>query len=64
MNGGKVGTINKQVNSLPRRTSRKIKRVNYAENSNRVNSTGKRTLPDEYEVYKTMLVNILRFTYH
>ncbi|CAG8516455.1 12343_t:CDS:10 [Dentiscutata heterogama] len=53
MNGGKVGTINEQENPLLRRTSRKINKVNYAENSNsvnRVNNTSKRTyeeLPDE-----------------
>ncbi|CAG8459959.1 7489_t:CDS:10, partial [Racocetra fulgida] len=44
VNGGKVGTIkNKQENSPLRRTPRKINRVIYAENSNKVNNISKRT---------------------
>ncbi|CAG8773444.1 33932_t:CDS:2, partial [Racocetra persica] len=43
MNGGKVGTINEQENPPLRRTPRKINRVIYAENSNKVNNTSKRT---------------------
>ncbi|GES90139.1 hypothetical protein GLOIN_2v1785886 [Rhizophagus clarus] len=51
VNGRRVGTVNEQVKLLPRRTQRRIKRVNYAE-KNRVTNTGKRTLLDEEsEVY-------------
>ncbi|CAG8554028.1 17291_t:CDS:10 [Cetraspora pellucida] len=55
INGGKVGTINEQENTLLRRTSRKINKVSYTENSNRLSNTSKRTyeeLPDgESEIY-------------
>ncbi|CAG8520937.1 7909_t:CDS:2, partial [Racocetra persica] len=43
MNGEKVGTINKQENPPLRRTPRKISRVIYTENSNKVNNTSKQT---------------------
>ncbi|CAG8451269.1 15324_t:CDS:10 [Cetraspora pellucida] len=43
MNGGKLGTINEQENPPLRRTPRKINRGIYAENSNKVNNTSKRT---------------------
>ncbi|CAJ0826389.1 21943_t:CDS:10 [Entrophospora sp. SA101] len=46
MSGGKVGIINEQENPLLRRTLREINRINYAENSNkvnRVNNISKRT---------------------
>ena len=61
MNGGKVGTVNEQENPPLRRTPRKINKVDYAENSKRVN---KEEISDENsEVRKILLVNIFRFTY-
>ena len=70
MSGGKVGIINEQENPLLRRTLREINRINYAENSNkvnRVNNISKRThreISDEdSEVCNMLLGNISYFNY-
>ena len=50
INRRKVETINEQENPFFRKTQKKVKGVNYAENSNKMNNISKQILSNESEV--------------